>query len=325
MTDRRLRHQRSVELGIMNTQVAKTLTWMLQETRAIMWRSFKKVAIIPSYETAQDQMKDNIAPFDEYPPCDLCGSTSTTEKLITRSGHRIVECDTCKLWFTSPRINEHVWMDWLKQTSDRSVEFTENRLKYGVALSSNKKYVRPGWRERRLKAETRLLANLETLTNHKIGRLHDVGCGVGFLMQAAQTMGMAVTGNELNGYACQVMRERLNLTVFNDILPNLNIENSSVDAVIMRDYLEHTYHPFVDLKAAYGYLRPGGALYIETFHIDCQQFDKQRENWNMLFWNHAFHFSTAALTSMIEKAGFKIVKVDTSYTNSLIEVYAKKE
>ena len=43
---------------------------------------------------------------------------------------------------------------------------------------------------------------MESYLGRKIGRLHDVGCGVGFLMETAKESGIEVTGNELNKYAC---------------------------------------------------------------------------------------------------------------------------
>ncbi len=93
----------------------------------------------------------------------------------------------------------------------------------------------------------------------------------------------------------------------------------------MRDYIEHTYHPLADLNAAYKLIKPKGVIYIETFHIDCREFDKQKENWYMLFWNHVFHFSKDTLKDMISRAGFKIIHVNSSYENVLIKIIARKE
>ena len=302
----------------------KTLGQTLQLSRAVFWRSLRKLGIVKSHESLQDQIKDHIAPFDEYPPCEMCGSNTVAEKLITRDKVRIVECSSCGLWFTSPRIEEPVWIAWLKTPSDRSVEFTENRLKYGVSLTSSTKYAYPDWYKRRIKKENSILDEVESYLGERLQSIHDVGCGVGYLVQAAQERGIETTGNDLNAYAWQVMNDRLGLTVYNDTFPNLDLEADTLDAVIMHDYIEHSYHPLEDLKVAYKFLKPGGVLYIETFHIDSHRFDELRENWPMLFWSHTFHFSTKTLSDMVTEAGFRDLDIKSSYQDELVTLLARK-
>lgn len=302
----------------------KAVADALQLGRAAFWRVARKVGVTKPHDSLRDQIKDQIAPFDEYPACEMCGSNTVSEKLVTRDKMRIVECADCSLWFTSPRIEESVWTDWLKTPSDRSIEFTENRLKYGVSLTSNTKYVTPDWHKRKMKRENSILDEVEEYQGEKLSRIHDVGCGVGYLMQAARSRGMDATGNELNAYAWQVMNNRLGLTVYNDILPSLDLESDRLDSVIMHDYIEHSYHPLNDLRAAYDFLKPGGALYIETFHIDCYKLNEQREDWPMLFWSHTFHFSTKTLSDMVTKAGFRDFDLKASYQDELVTLLARK-
>lgn len=272
-----------------------------------------------------DEKKEAYSmPFNEFPPCEMCGNNSAIEKLITKDGRRIVACNNCGLWFTSPRIQETVWVNYLKKITNRSIRWTENRLKYGVALPCNVKYVRPGWRKRKTKLINALLEEVEQYLNRKIQRLHDVGCGAGFLLQVAQNKGIDATGNDLNAYACQVMKERLGLKVYNDSLLNLNFQENSIDVLVFKDYIEHTYHPLGDLKAAYRSLKPSGIIYIETFHTDCYAFDRLGKDWNMLFWNHVFHFSTKTLSHMIKKAGFTPLVIKSSYDDVIVKVFAAK-
>ncbi|MBA7627873.1 hypothetical protein ES703_35342 [subsurface metagenome] len=242
------------------------------------------------------------------------------EVLITRDGRRIVECNHCGLWFTSPRINGNTWVEYLKEETERSIEFTENRLKSGVASSHRTKYSPPDWRKRRAAIENQIIDEIEEHWGGKVNRLHDVGCGVGFLLEAARNRGIEASGNDLNRYACKVMKERLGLKVYNDILPSLKIEEGSLDAIVFRDYIEHTYHPLQDLKAAYKFLRPGGVIWIETFHVDCHTFQRLKGDWDMLFWNHVFHFSTKSLQDMVVKAGFVVKHIDGNYNNPLVKV-----
>ncbi len=212
------------------TRKFETLEYVVQYCRALFWNAIKRIGLISPCETLEDQQKDAIAPFDEFPSCEICGGVSTSEILITKDGCHIVECNDCGLWFTRPRIKEEIWVEHLKRDTERSREFTENRLKYGVALSSNVKYSPPNWRKRRMKMENHIIDEIERHLGSKISRLHDVGCGVGFLLEAARSRGIEATGNDLNGYACRVMKERADLRVYNDILPDLPLQEQRLQS-----------------------------------------------------------------------------------------------
>jgi len=120
-------------------QVKRTF-WRL---RGRFWLFVKRKGWIRPDYTAADQGKDRVAPFDEYCGCDFCGSRDATEQMITMDKSRIVSCDACGLWFTNPRISEQAWVDYLRRETPRSIEFTENRLAYGVARSSNIRFTLP--------------------------------------------------------------------------------------------------------------------------------------------------------------------------------------
>lgn len=297
------------------------LLWYL---KGKFWLFVKKRGWIPPHHTMGDQSLDRMAPFDEYPACDFCGGADNSEQMVTKDGSRIVACDRCGLWFTSPRIAEDTWIDYLRSDTARSREFTENRLTYGVALGSNVKFTLPDWKEKRLAEWSKLLNSIEHRLGGPITSLHDVGAGVGLLLEAARNRGAAVSGNEMNGYACRAMRERLGLDVRDAALPDMALPPDSLDVITMCDYLEHTYHPYGDLKAAFKALRPGGVLFVNTFHIECDAFRENGNNWNFLFWNHTHHFTTGILREMIEKAGFTDIEVVSSPRDTLFSIYAKK-
>ena len=142
------------------TKKFETLEYVVQYCRALFWNAIKRIGLISPCETLEDKQKDIIAPFDEFPSCEICGGVSTSEILITKDGCHIVECNDCGLWFTSPRIKEAIWVEYLKRDTERSREFTANRLKHGVALSSNVKYSFPNWRKRRMKRENHIIDEL---------------------------------------------------------------------------------------------------------------------------------------------------------------------
>ena len=261
--------------------------------------------------------------FTEFPSCALCGSEKNKPFLKTEDGMQLVKCTACNLVFTSPRIEISEWLAFLKEDNERNKTYTENRLKYGIALDTNIHKSTPDWRIRISGRNNIGLSKAKEI--EKIERLHDVGCGVGFLLCDARDQGIQVSGNEMNAYACSAMQERFGLTVWNCNFNETPIKAGSLDMVTMTDYIEHTYQPLIDLQFAFKCLRPGGILWLKTFHIDCVQFETLKGKWPFLWWCHIYHFSPRTLKEMIQKAGFNILQADYSNLGtSLIKIMAQK-
>jgi len=100
------------------------------------------------------------------------------------------------------------------------------------------------------------------------GRLLDVGCGYGLLLDEARRRGYDVEGVELWVDAVQYARKRLSLPVremaFEDAALGSALDSERYDAVLAVDVLEHFDDPVVALDRMCALLAPGGALLIVT-------------------------------------------------------------
>jgi ubiquinone/menaquinone biosynthesis C-methylase UbiE len=263
--------------------------------------------------------------FDEYTVCALCGSSELKNKLEVEDGTKIVECKECKLWFTNPRLDEKMWEYFLcNESNKRNKNHTENLLKHGVALSKNISNQPNDWRKRRRAAHEKIYREIYRWRSKPIKRIHEVGCGIGFFIDDMKRKGIKVSGNDLNGYNCKIMKEQFQLEVWNSNFKDIKLANDSIDVVMMSDYIEHTYHPFEDILEARRVLISEGILYVHTFIIDSDPFNSLGGKWDMLWWNHVYHFSTQSLTRMIERANFRIKSVVPNVKRGLITVIAKK-
>lgn len=210
----------------------------------------------------------------------------------------------------------------MNQDNLRNVRVTDNRLKYGVANETNIALMPPHWRRQLKKRNKKCIRSAIASASIPVNRLHDVGCGVGFLLVDARDMGLLVTGNDLNGYACKRMKTEFGLEVYCESISNIPLQNQTIDVMIAKDYLEHTWTPYDDLVAMYNYLRPGGCLHVETFHINCRKYDELGPKWKMLGFNHVYHYSPDTLQALLEKAGFQISTIDYSYETILVKINA---
>jgi SAM-dependent methyltransferase len=263
--------------------------------------------------------------FTDFPECALCGADDAEPFLTVDDGCKLVKCKRCSLVYTSPRFDESWWERFVREEDNsRNVSFTENRLAHGVALRRNVASQPEDWRAHVTKKSQIVLDDLRSVMKRPLTSLHDVGCGVGFLISDARDAGLEVSGNELNGYAVKVMCERLGLDARVGSLHEVGLASESRDAVTMTDYIEHTYHPLRDFQEAFRITRPGGGLFVHTFRIDCRKFEEKGAAWDMLRWNHVYHFSTQTLTAMITAAGFEPATIIAGPRRNDIKIIAVK-
>ncbi len=100
------------------------------------------------------------------------------------------------------------------------------------------------------------------------GRLLDVGCAYGLMLDEARRRGYEVEGVELSADAVRYARERLGLPVremaLEDGALGDALESERYDAVLAVDVLEHFDDPVAALDCLCALLAPGGALLIVT-------------------------------------------------------------
>ncbi len=95
------------------------------------------------------------------------------------------------------------------------------------------------------------------------GRLLDVGCGHGLLMDEARQRGWRVTGLELSRSSAAHAR-RLGLDVHEQTIEEADFAPESFDAVLGVDLIEHLHHPREFVRRCAEMLVPGGALLLAT-------------------------------------------------------------
>lgn len=100
------------------------------------------------------------------------------------------------------------------------------------------------------------------------GRLLEVGCGYGLLLDEARRRGYEVEGVELSVEAVRYARERLGLSVREMALEDAALDAAAsgerYDSIMAVDILEHLDDPVVAIERLSALLAPGGALLITS-------------------------------------------------------------
>ena len=95
------------------------------------------------------------------------------------------------------------------------------------------------------------------------GRLLDVGCGHGLLLDEARSRGYEVEGVELSRSAAAYARDVLGLPVREVPLEELEPDGGYA-AIVLADVLEHVEDPVAAIRRCRELLRPGGVLCVVT-------------------------------------------------------------
>jgi 2-polyprenyl-3-methyl-5-hydroxy-6-metoxy-1,4-benzoquinol methylase len=139
------------------------------------------------------------------------------------------------------------------------------------------------------------------------GRLLDIGCATGLLLDEARKLGWETAGVELSRWAAGIAREKLKLAVFEGLLKEAKYPEQHFDAVVMMDVIEHLPDPRGTLGEISNILKPDGILCVSTPDVGSIASRLLRAKWWGVRMEHIFYFSKQSLTGMLDAAGFEII------------------
>jgi SAM-dependent methyltransferase len=100
------------------------------------------------------------------------------------------------------------------------------------------------------------------------GKLLDVGCAAGFLLDEARKGGWDVTGIDASDYAAGQARARFGVHVVTGVFPE-GLQNAGpFDVITSLNVIEHLPRSAAVERRCAELLRPGGLLFIETWNRD---------------------------------------------------------
>ncbi len=128
----------------------------------------------------------------------------------------------------------------------------------GYFVAGRAKYVKR-WGHRVRKCRNQLLVALEFAPHAR--DVLDLGCSVGYVLEAARRVGLRGVGLDTSPFAVQACRER-GYEAQEGTLEALPFADGSFDVVTAKHVLEHTERPLPSLAEIRRVLRPGGVLLV---------------------------------------------------------------
>lgn len=137
------------------------------------------------------------------------------------------------------------------------------------------------------------------------GRLLDVGCGHGLLLDEASRRGYEAVGLELSRRAAAYARDELGQHVVEEPLEE-HSSKGGYDAVVMADVLEHLDDPVEGIHRCRELLRPGGVLCVVTPDPGSRVARLAGARWWALLPAHTFLVPRHTLRELIVAEGMSI-------------------
>ncbi len=244
----------------------------------------------------------------EFVTCNLCGGQKTRLRYpstvaddvlpgnveafrCTSPGygrhHTIVQCETCGLVYTNPRLDGSQILDSYVAVEDPL--YLEER-------------------DGRVLTFERHLRPLEQL-HAPPGKLVDVGAYTGVFVEIAAQHGWEAIGVEPSRWAVEQARAQ-GLHMIEGTLATSGLADASIDVVTMWDVIEHLTDPLAEVRQAHRLLKPGGLLVVHTMDIDSAFARLMGGRWPWLMEMHVYYFSRRTLAALLTKAEFAVARVE---------------
>ncbi len=143
------------------------------------------------------------------------------------------------------------------------------------------------------------------------GRLLDVGCGVGDYLFMMRRLGWRCFGCDVSSQAVEQARRRIpDAALTCGSTEELSFAPASFEAVTLWHTLEHLPDPLGSLQRIRKWLTPQGRLIVAVPNVASLEAKTLGKRWLEIdIPGHLFFFSTRTLRALLEKAGFRCLRI----------------
>jgi SAM-dependent methyltransferase len=143
------------------------------------------------------------------------------------------------------------------------------------------------------------------------GKLLDLGCWVGFLLDEARKRGWEGTGVEPSEFASAFARDRLGLDVRTEGLFDAELESGAYDAVFMGDVIEHLPAAGDALDRIASLLAPDGVLALALPDAGSRLARAMGKRWWSVIPTHVHYFTRASISALLVRHGYRALSIST--------------
>lgn len=235
------------------------------------------------------EVKCNLCGKDHYAVLYKSKQAEEGKYLITdgdsKMPERIVKCLSCGLIYVNPRRNsKRLFSSYINMVDEEYSREEEGRRQSArIILKRLRKFKRGG-------------------------RILDIGCAAGFLLDEAKKQGWEVYGVELSKWCVDYAKKSFGLNIFCGFLKDAGFRRNSFDAIVLNDTIEHLTNPKETLIEIRSILKPDAILCVSTPNIGSLISKILKGCWWGINQAHLFYFTKKTLYKMLDVTGFLPLK-----------------
>ncbi len=243
----------------------------------------------------------------EYLDCKLCHN-GEYELFKEIGGYKLVKCRSCGLVYLNPR------------PSQKEIKkiYANKYVLYEKKADIQNKQIEEEINKRRRRCE-KILGVLKK----KAGRVLDIGCGRGFFIACMKRYGWEVAGIDISESACDFAMKYLGLNIHRGIVEDMAFKED-FDLITMSHLFEHLPDPVNTLKKISQLMSKDGMLVVAGPNFG--SFDRW---WHGVSWegykmpSHLYYLTPQTYCAFLEKAGFRVVKIEYEFWNPITHLQDK--
>jgi SAM-dependent methyltransferase len=158
------------------------------------------------------------------------------------------------------------------------------------------------------------------------GRLLDVGCSLGYTLEAARALGLDASGVDVSVHAVdECVRRGFDARLGG--LDDLPFEDATFAVVVLKHVFEHTPTPRRTLAELGRVLVPGGAVFFAVPNLE--YFKAARSPQTSRFFRgeggqaHYVYYTPATLSRLVESEGFRVSRVHPALLHARASIAAR--
>ncbi|MCZ8536933.1 class I SAM-dependent methyltransferase [Paenisporosarcina quisquiliarum] len=248
-------------------------------------------------QTILDRQKNNIDTVNSSNGwkvrvnCPICQSSKSTYQFEKHDFH-LVQCDVCSTaYFDQVPINTNDIYSAPHAIGDAQEAYLVNK----------------DYRKIRFATERVQLIEQHLVSQIKDVDILDVGCGTGWFLETAKDKGANCFGVELGKDLAKFTAERLEITVWNCDLTELDTIKK-FDVVTMFDLIEHVENPLLLINSAKELLKDNGIIVIFTPQFDSVAIKTMKDKSNLIMpAEHLSYFTEKTVEKVAELSDMEVV------------------
>jgi len=143
----------------------------------------------------------------------------------------------------------------------------------------------------------------------KSGTLLEVGAGAGYFLDEARKLGFGPYAIEFNPIQANFIRDQLKIPCEVSSLSTSIFEEMKFDALYHCDVISHFFDPISEFRKINEIMKEGSFLVFETGNLGEVNQKYFRYFDRFQYPDHLFFFSPDNLRNLLERAGFKVLKI----------------